>query len=375
MNKIFFRDEDFVKQGTKEYNEFWQFLSKYQAMERRKMEQGGSSKHKRSRHHKRQLSDNLKVPIVSRPEHSLNFVMKPSKTRDLMNRIPFQDQEYQRDHLSGKMVEEFRTVLGIYLNFLQKERFAKLRKLRASQASLPIADYREEIVSSVRDHQVVIVAGDTGCGKSTQVPQYLLDAGYTNIACTQPRRIACISLAHRVSFETLSEYEGQIGYQIRFEKEKSERTKVTFLTEGLLLRQVTSDPGLSNYDVIVLDEVHERHLHGDFLLGIVKCLVLQRKDLRVVLMSATINIDLFRNYFNGTAPVIQVPGRLYPISLQYHAIPAVEDTDRLNPGPYVRVLQMIDKKYPASGRGDLLMLIFSGITEITHSSFNVKKSN
>ena len=364
MNKIFFRDEDFVKQGTKEYNEFWQFLSKYQAMERRKMEQGGSSKHKRGRHQKRQLSDNLKVPIVSRPEHSLNFVMKPSKTRDLMNRIPFQDQEYQRDHLSGKMVEEFRTVLGIYLNFLQKERFAKLRKLRASQASLPIADYREEIVSSVRDHQVVIVAGDTGCGKSTQVPQYLLDAGYTNIACTQPRRIACISLAHRVSFETLSEYEGQIGYQIRFEKEKSERTKVTFLTEGLLLRQVTSDPGLSNYDVIVLDEVHERHLHGDFLLGIVKCLVLQRKDLRVVLMSATINIDLFRNYFNGTAPVIQVPGRLYPISLQYHAIPAVEDTDRLNPGPYVRVLQMIDKKYPASERGDLLIFL-SGITEIT----------
>ena len=127
----------------------------------------------------------------------------------------------------------------------------------------------------------------------TQVPQYLLHAGYTNIACTQPRRIACISLAHRVSFETLSEYDQEIGYQIRFEKEKSQRTKVTFLTEGLLLRQVSSDAGLSNYDVLVLDEVHERHLHGDFLLGIVKCLTMQRQDLRVILMSATINIDLF----------------------------------------------------------------------------------
>ena len=262
------------------------------------------------------------------------------------------------------MVEQFRTILGVYLNFLQREKFSKLRKLRASQASLPIADYREEIISSLRDHQVVIVAGDTGCGKSTQVPQYLLDAGYTNIACTQPRRIACISLAKRVSFERLSEYEQEVGYQIRFEKEKTARTKVTFLTEGLLLRQVTSDPGLSNYDVIVLDEVHERHLHGDFLLGIVKCLVLQRKDLRIILMSATINIDLFKNYFDGMAPVIQVPGRLYPISLQYHAIPAVEDTDRLNPGPYIRVLQMIDKKYPATERGDLLIFL-SGITEIT----------
>ena len=196
------------------------------------------------------------------------------------------------------------------------------------------------------------------------MPQYLLDAVYTNIACTQPRRIACISLAKRVSFETLSEYEQEVGYQIRFEREKGERTKVLFLTEGLLLRQVTSDPGLGSYNVIVLDEVHERHLHGDFLLGIVKCLVLQRSDLRVILMSATINIDLFKNYFDGTAPVIQVPGRLYPISLQYHPIPAVEDGDRLNPGPYVRVLQMIDKKYPASERGDLLIFL-SGITEIT----------
>ena len=363
LNKIFFRDEDFVKLGTKEYDEFWSFLSKYQSMERRKLEQQGN-RNKRLKKSSSKLSVNLGIPSVSLPEHSLNFIMKPRKTKDLLNRIPFQDQEYQRDYLSGKMVEQFRNILGIYMNFLQKEKFAKLRKLRSSQASLPIADYRDEIIDKIRDNQVVIVAGDTGCGKSTQVPQYLLDAGYTNIACTQPRRIACISLAHRVSFETLSEYDQEIGYQIRFEKEKSQRTKVTFLTEGLLLRQVTSDPGLSSYDVIVLDEVHERHLHGDFLLGIVKCLVLQRSDLRVILMSATINIDLFKNYFNGTAPVIQVPGRLYPISLQYHPIPSVEDTDRLNPGPYVRVLQMIDKKYPASERGDLLIFL-SGITEIT----------
>ena len=125
------------------------------------------------------------------------------------------------------------------------------------------------------------------------------------------RRIACISLAKRVGFETLNEHGTEIGYQIRFERMRTDKTKVTFLTEGLLLRQVSSDPSLSSYDVIVLDEVHERHLHGDFLLGVVKCLVQQRPDLKVILMSATININLFQDYFHGEAPVIQVHC-LYP---------------------------------------------------------------
>ena len=309
---------------------------------------------------KDKYTETLHIPVVSKPIHSINFVMKPKSNADLMNRLPFQDRESSGSYLSEAMINEFKTILSTYINFLQKEKFSKLRKLRASQAALPIAEYREAILKAVSENQVAIVAGDTGCGKSTQVPQYLLEAGYNNIACTQPRRIACISLANRVSYETLSQYGTEIGYQIRFEKHKSQHTKVVFLTEGLLLRQVSSDPGLRNYDVIVLDEVHERHLHGDFLLGIIKCLVQQREDLRVILMSATINIDLFRNYFNGSAPVIQVPGRLYPISLQYHPIPSVEDSDRLNPAPYVRILQMIDRKYPATERGDLLIFL-SGI--------------
>ena len=157
----------------------------------------------------------------------------------------------------------------------------------------------------------------------------------------------------------------------------------------MFISQVSSDPSLSSYDVIVLDEVHERHLHGDFLLGVVKCLVQQRSDLKVILMSATINIKLFQDYFHGEAPVIQVrlltsiiqersgarsdifllrkvPGRLYPIKLQYHPIPAIEQSssEKLNPAPYVRILQLIDKKYPADERGDLLIFM-SGLREIT----------
>lgn len=361
LAKIFFRAEDFVSHGTPEFRDFWKFLAKYQAAEKKKLEkQKGRKKSKRSE----EVSETLGIPLESDQKHALNFKLKPNDVGELLNRIPFQDRDDEGRVLSENMVLQFQLILSTYINFLQKEKFSKLRKLRESQANLPIAEYKETILETLSDNQVVIIAGDTGCGKSTQVPQYLMDAGYTNIACTQPRRIACISLANRVSYETLNQHGTEIGYQIRFEKSKSVATKVVFLTEGLLLRQVTSDPGLGSYDVVVLDEVHERHLHGDFLLGIMKCLTQQRKDLRIILMSATINIKLFSNYFNGTAPVIQVPGRLFPIALQYHPVPTVEQGDRLNPAPYIRVLQMIDAKYPATERGDLLVFL-SGISEIT----------
>ena len=135
---------------------------------------------------------------------------------------------------------------------------------------------------------MLLIQAETGSGKSTQVPQIILEdaiergvGANAHIVVTQPRRIACIALAKRVGYETLSEHGSEIGYQIRFEKKKTDKTKVVFLTEGLLLRQVSGDGSLSGYNVLVLDEVHERHLHGDFLLGIVKCLVHQRDDIKV----------------------------------------------------------------------------------------------
>lgn len=114
------------------------------------------------------------------------------------------------------------------------------------------------------------------------MPQYLLQSGFTKIVCTQPRRIACISLSKRVAYETLNEFGSQVGYQIRFEKSKTQATRIVFVTEGLVLRQISTDPSLSDYDIIVLDEVHERHLAGDFLLGVMKCLVRSRPDLKLV---------------------------------------------------------------------------------------------
>ena len=127
----------------------------------------------------------------------------------------------------------------------------------------------------------------------------MLEAGYDQIACTQPRRIACLSLAKRVGYETLNEFKTEVAYQVRFEKSRTKHTKILFLTEGVLLRQMQTDPNLSQYSIIVVDEVHERHVFTDFLLGILKCLIKQRSDLKIILMSATINIDLFSNYFDN----------------------------------------------------------------------------
>lgn len=212
---------------------------------------------------------------------------------------------------------EFAYVIELYLDCLKKQEETRIKKLKEGQENLPISKYRNEILKAVQENQVVLVAGDTGCGKSTQVPQYLMAAGYESIACTQPRRIACIALCKRVAYETLNEYGSEIGYQIRFDKSKTSHTKILFLTEGLLLRKVSTDPMLSSYSVVILDEVHERHLSCDFLLGIMKCLTIQRPDLKILLMSATINIELFSTYFN-ICPVIQVRNSLFLLSVTMH---------------------------------------------------------
>ncbi|KAI1724583.1 EF hand associated domain-containing protein [Ditylenchus destructor] len=204
--------------------------------------------------------------------------------------------------------------------------------------------------------------------KYDKVPQYLLNAGYAKIACTQPRRIACTALARRVATETLKQFNTEIAFQTRFDKTKTAGTRMLFLTEGVLLRQLAMNPDLPQYNVIILDEVHERNTSGDLLVTLLRNLVYRREDLRLILMSATINIDLFSNFFRN-APLIQVPGRLYPIELVY--MPAtVRDVDvskkaaKIDPGPYVNILQIIDKKHPSTERGDVLIFL-NGISEIT----------
>ncbi|KAL5004825.1 hypothetical protein ScPMuIL_018281 [Solemya velum] len=357
LNKIFFRDKEFMKIGSKQYDDFWCFLTKYQAFQKK------SSQHKPASSTSEE-SGQLGLPRRYDKRYRINMSIISKEVEDFMTKGRLVDFETDKE-LTRDRVKEFRNILLHYLDFLQKQKFSKLKKLKHDQENLPIFQYREKIVDMIQKHKVVVVAGDTGCGKSTQVPQYLLKAGFTKIACTQPRRIACISLSKRVAYETLNQYGSSVAYQVRFERTKTQSTKILFLTEGLLLRQMTSDPYLKQYSVIVIDEVHERHIHTDFLLGVIKCLIAQRDDLKLVLMSATINIHLFSGYFDD-APVIKVPGRLYPIQLEY--CPVKQDKDipkggKIDPSPYLRIMQKIDTKYPKTERGDLLVFL-SGVAEI-----------
>ncbi|XP_040511041.1 probable ATP-dependent RNA helicase DHX34 isoform X2 [Gallus gallus] len=336
--------------SPEDIHNFWAFFERLRRFQSRKPPPAPTPKSP-----KQNPSPPLGLPPRYDPLHRINITLPEPQTQHGPS-IP-------RRHRA-----ELRCALLHYLDFTQKQSFSKLAKIRQGRTALPIARFREPILSAVGRHRVVLVAGDTGCGKSTQVPQFLLEAGYQNVACTQPRRIACVALAKRVAYESLRQHSGQVSYQIRFDTTRSPSTQILFLTEGLLLRQAQRDPQLSGYHVLIIDEVHERHLHADVLLGVLRRLLPTRPDLRLLLMSATINIELFTHYFGG-APVVQVPGRSYPISVIYTPIPKEEQEvtpsrwERLDPRPYVRVLESIDQRYPAEERGDLLVFL-SGVMEI-----------
>ncbi|KAJ7303869.1 hypothetical protein JRQ81_011377 [Phrynocephalus forsythii] len=347
------RLEDLYLQGQRaeEKSEFWSFLERLQRFRSQKaagQEPKGAG------------AQEPPSPLAPTPVAGLPREYDPRYRTNLW--VPVKEAP----GLPPGQVRAFRRGLLHFLDFRQRQSFARLARLQKERAALPMARYREQVLRAVASSQVVVVAGDTGCGKSTQVPQYLLAAGYAHVACTQPRRIACIALAKRVAYESLQQYGHQVGYQIRFESTRSPATRIVFLTEGLLLRQAQREPTLPGYQVLIADEVHERHLHADFLLGVLRRLLPARPDLKLVLMSATINIQLFADYFGG-APVVQVPGRLFPITVLYEPIRpeegASERKDRLDPRPYLRVLQAIDHKYPAEERGDLLIFL-SGVAEI-----------
>ncbi|CAF3971081.1 unnamed protein product, partial [Rotaria sordida] len=350
--------------SPKDLEDFWKFVQKYQLFQQRRKTQPSKSI---STNTDQQRSNILNIPINYDKKYRLNISITINKS--LINNVPRYDMTGEKilDHyrLSSVRLAEFKSIIEYYFDFNQKEKFKRIHKLRQDQNNLPIANHRREILEELKIHQVILIAGDTGCGKSTQIPRFLLEAGFDKIACTQPRRIACISLAKRVSYETLNEYDNQVGYQVRFEKTRVKSTRIIFMTEGILLRQLQTDSSLSDYDILVIDEVHERHLFTDFILGIIKCLITQRKDLKVILMSATINIELFSNYFEN-CPVVKVPGRLYKIQVNYHPIKVEESagkTSKIDAKPYLRILEQIDNKYPSTDRGDMLIFL-SGMAEI-----------
>lgn len=183
-------------------------------------------------------------------------------------------------------------------------------------ADLPVSQRREEILTAIRDHQVVVIAGATGSGKTTQIPKMCLELGRTSIAHTQPRRIAARSVAERIAEELKVELGGLVGYQVRFTDKVSAETQVKVMTDGILLNAMQRHRNLEPYDTIIIDEAHERSLNIDFLLGYLKQLLPKRPDLKVIITSATIDPESFSRHFND-APIIEVSGRTYPIEIRY----------------------------------------------------------
>ncbi|MDP4585061.1 MAG: DEAD/DEAH box helicase, partial [Verrucomicrobiales bacterium] len=180
---------------------------------------------------------------------------------------------------------------------------------------LPVSQRRDDIRAALSSHQVVIVCGDTGSGKTTQLPKIAIEMGRgtegRRIGCTQPRRIAATSVARRVAEELQVELGREVGYQIRFEdRTDRETTRVKFMTDGVLLAETRNDPQLRQYDTLIIDEAHERSFNIDFILGYIHRTLARRPDLKIVISSATLDAGAFSAFFNG-APVIEVEGRTY----------------------------------------------------------------
>ncbi|CAA7020316.1 unnamed protein product [Microthlaspi erraticum] len=207
-----------------------------------------------------------------------------------------------------------------------KERQEKLKAtdnvkaLQAFREKLPAFKMKEEFLNSVSKNQVLVVSGETGCGKTTQLPQFILEEEISslrgadcNIICTQPRRISAISVASRISAERGESIGESVGYQIRLESKRSDQTRLLFCTTGVLLRRLIEDPNLNSVSHLLVDEIHERGMNEDFLLIILRDLLPRRPDLRLILMSATINADMFSTYF-GNAPTMHIPGFTFPVA-------------------------------------------------------------
>uniref|UniRef100_A0A7S0UT96 RNA helicase n=1 Tax=Polytomella parva TaxID=51329 RepID=A0A7S0UT96_9CHLO len=218
--------------------------------------------------------------------------------------------------------------------------------------SLPVWQARDEFIELVNNNQVTILVGETGSGKTTQIAQFISDAGYTRdgklVACTQPRRVAAMSVAKRVADEMDVVLGEEVGYSIRFEECAGPKTLVKFLTDGMLLRESMIDPTLNKYSVIILDEAHERTLATDVLFGLIKEVAKKRSDLKLVVMSATLEAEKFQGYFSD-APLMKVPGRLHPVEIFYTPKP---ERDYLEAA--IRTVVNIHLSEPA---GDVLLFL------------------
>ena len=229
--------------------------------------------------------------------------------------------------------------------------FSKNKTLKEQREFLPAFAVREDLLRVIRDNQVIIVIGETGSGKTTQLTQFLYEDGYARygmIGCTQPRRVAATSVAKRVSEEMDVPLGSLVGYAIRFDDCTTDKTKIKYLTDGILLRESLADPDLDKYSCIIMDEAHERALNTDVLMGLLKKVLIRRRDLKLIVTSATMNAKRFSSFFGG-APEFTIPGRTFPVDIQYHRTPCEDYVDA--------AVQQVIKIHVSQPAGDILVFM------------------
>ncbi|KAI3972098.1 hypothetical protein MKW92_038285, partial [Papaver armeniacum] len=254
------------------------------------------------------------------------------------------------------MPEWKKDAYGKALTFGQRSKLS----LQEQRQNLPIYKLKKELVQAVHDNQVLVVIGETGSGKTTQVTQYLAEAGYTTkgkIGCTQPRRVAAMSVAKRVAEEFGCRLGEEVGYAIRFEDCTGPDTVIKYMTDGMLLREILIDESLSQYSVIMLDEAHERTIHTDVLFGLLKQLLNRRPELRLIVTSATLDAEKFSGYFFN-CNIFTIPGRTFPVEIMYTKQP---ESDYLD-ASLITVLQI----HLTEPEGDILLFL-TGQEEIDHA--------
>jgi pre-mRNA-splicing factor ATP-dependent RNA helicase DHX16 len=247
------------------------------------------------------------------------------------------------------------------------ERQKKTAAMKEIRESLPMFTYRDEILAAIDEYQVLIVVGETGSGKTTQLPQYLHESGVTKrgmVGCTQPRRVAAMSVAARVAEEMACKLGNEVGYSVRFEDATSEKTVIKYMTDGMLLREFMTDPSLSTYSVLIIDEAHERTLNTDVLFGLVKDIARFRPDFKLLISSATMDAQKFSEYFDD-APIFNVPGRKFPVDIHYTPQP---EANYLHAA--VTTIFQIHTTQP---RGDILVFL-TGQDEIDAAAENLQET-
>ncbi|PUZ66167.1 hypothetical protein GQ55_3G284700 [Panicum hallii var. hallii] len=315
---------------------------------------------------------------VARRRHDDDGEARGSKGKAFSEQESWEDQQIRKSQLEfgakdrGRAGDEYEFVFDDAVEFVKAAAIAGTeledqtdelgdeidakamlqRELQDQRKTLPVYKFKDELLKAIAEHQIIIVVGETGSGKTTQIPQYLHEAGYTangrKIACTQPRRVAAISVAARVAQEMGVKLGHEVGYSIRFEDCTSEKTAVKYMTDGMLLREFLGEPDMASYGVVIVDEAHERSISTDILLGLVKDVARFRPDLKLLISSATLNAEKFSDFFD-MAPVFKIPGRRYNVDIHYTVAPEADYVD----AAVATVLQLHVTQPP----GDILLFL------------------